>query len=86
MQISPERETCLTYLSGIPIGPIVPLDDLVTALQRIWDGLIGADMTNMIGHKLDRLESPVWDPPFVRFRTERHARTVNPKNGSCPLA
>jgi hypothetical protein len=46
-------------------------------LSKCWDQFDGADVSGMIGSKLnDRTENMNWQPPILSFDIERHGRTV----------
>ena len=46
-------------------------DELRSLLVDAWEAFDGGDQWAMAAHKIDRLEGPVWTPPFLAFRIER---------------
>ena len=75
MKIEALRE----FLSGIPPGPIGQDKDearLIDLLRSCWGEIDGSEAESMAAYKLGRMEQPVWDPPLLRFKIERHGGTV----------
>ena len=62
------RRFCNTLLCG----PVADVHSLELMLGPIWDTL-PSDDPSMTGNKLlNRMERPIWNPPVLVFRIERH--------------
>jgi hypothetical protein len=59
----------------LPPGPVADLSILERLIAAVWDDLSGDD-GGMEAHKLSRMENPIWNPPVLTFRIERHGGTV----------
>lgn len=64
------------YLSSLPPGPIQDQVQLFRHLQASWEDLRGSNRSAMATWKLNRLESPLWEPPLLSFAIERHGAVV----------
>ena len=68
------------FLSSISPGPIVRDEDkarLIELLRSCWEEIDGNEAEGMAAYKLERMEQPEWEPPFLRFLIERHGGTVH---------
>lgn len=65
------RQHCAT----LPPGPVAEVPTFERLLAAVWDELSGDD-GGMEAHKLSRMENPIWNPPVLTFRIERHGGTV----------
>jgi len=72
----PKMTELRDYLDASGPGAIPNIDDLVALLTPLWPTLVGSDAEAMATRKLGRMEDPVWKPPLLRFRIERHGGTV----------
>jgi hypothetical protein len=65
------------YLALLPSGTPDP-EQLEPLLFQAWDAFeFEGDETNMAADKLiGRMEDPLWDPPTLSFKIERHGPTV----------
>jgi len=63
------------HCATLPPGPVADIPTLERLLAAVWDELSGDD-GGMEAHKLSRMENPIWNPPVLTFRIERHGGTV----------
>ena len=64
------------HCAALPPGPVADARTLEPLLAAVWDTL-PSDDPSMTGHKLlNRMEKPIWNPPVLIFRIERHGGTV----------
>jgi hypothetical protein len=62
------RHHCAT----LPPGPVADARTLERLLAAVWDELSGDDGGMEADKLLDRMEKPIWNPPVLTFRIERH--------------
>lgn len=73
---NPMKNSLIKLLASLPPGPISDPSAVVTKLTAAWPKISGSSDGGMKADKLDRMESPSWDSPFLTFTIERHgART-----------
>jgi len=71
--MSKEREDLANYLQQLPPGPVESVSELEKLLAAAWHTLSVDQNGGMEGYKLhNRMEEPVWQPPVLSFRIERH--------------
>jgi len=60
------------HCATLPPGPVADIPTLERLLAAVWDELSGDD-GGMKAYKLPkRMEKPIWNPPILTFRIERH--------------
>lgn len=65
------------YCDTLLPGPVADVHSLELMLGPVWDTL-PSDDPSMTGNKLlNRMERPIWNPPVLTFRIERHPATVH---------
>lgn len=62
---------CLHCAALLP-GPVADIPTLERLLAAAWDELSGDDGGMEADKLLDRMEKPIWNPPVLNFRIERH--------------
>lgn len=69
---TPAIERIRQHSASLPPGPVADVPTLERLLAAVWDELYGDD-GGMEGYKLlNRMEKPIWNPPVLTFRIERH--------------
>lgn len=77
--MSKEQDILKEWVSRLDVGPISDPDTNKQFKSHItdnWDTFQGGHDGGMKWEKLYRMESPAWEPPFLRFDIERHGGTV----------
>lgn len=76
----PKVQALLKKLKTVHPGPI-PEDDEIHVTQLLidaWEELDGSSAENTTSDKVGgRIESLIWDDPILKFKIERHGRTMN---------
>jgi hypothetical protein len=67
-QLSVLRRFCNTLLCG----PVADVHSLELVLGPVWDTLPSDDPSMTSNKLLNRMEKPIWNPPVLTFRIERH--------------
>src|SRR6266540_1553711 len=74
---SPAVNALRECVSGLRPGRVRDVAAVEAALAACWHQLHGGNEGGMEPGKLrGRTEDMVWEPPFLRFRVERHGGTV----------
>jgi len=72
-----ELEVLRRYVGGLRTGRLSDADELESLLCACWGELDGGSAEGTKAEKLaGRVEDLEWDPPLLRFKIERHGRTV----------
>lgn len=73
---TPAIESIRLHCATLPPGPVADVPTLERLLAAVWDGLSGDDGGMEAYKLLNRMEKPIWNPPVLNFRIERHGGTV----------
>lgn len=73
---TPAIERIRQYCASLPPGPVADVLTLERLLAAVWDELSGDDGGMEAYKLLNRMENPIWNPPVLIFRIERHGGTV----------
>lgn len=69
---TPAIESIRLHCAVLSPGPVADVPTLERRLAAVWDELSGDD-GGMDADKLPkRMENPIWNPPILTFRIERH--------------
>jgi hypothetical protein len=72
---TPDRTSAIErirqHCASLPPGPVADVPTLGRLLAAVWEELSGDD-GGMEAYKLSRMEKPIWNPPILTFRIERH--------------
>jgi hypothetical protein len=68
----PAIESIRQHCASLLPGPVADVSTLELLLAAVWDDFSGDD-GGMDAYKLPkRMENPIWNPPILTFRIERH--------------
>lgn len=68
----PAIESIRQHCGSLPPGPVADVPTIERLLAAVWNELSGDD-GGMGAYKLtNRMEKPIWNPPILTFRIERH--------------
>lgn len=73
---TPAIESIRHHCSALLPGPVADIPTLERLLAAVWDELSGDDGGMEAYKLLNRMEKPIWNPPVLNFRIERHGGTV----------
>lgn len=74
--MSDSRVELRRFLERNGPGKVTGIADLAHLLAPVWPDLAGSREQAMESWKLNRMEDPVWRPPILSFRMERHGAIV----------
>lgn len=73
---TPAIESICLHCAALLPGPVADIPTLERLLAAVWDELSGDDGGMEAYKLLNRMEKPIWNPPVLNFRIERHGGTV----------